>query len=102
LNYLVGAGRTDAETPEWAWWAIQPISSSTKEMGPGAWHDTMVDYWGYWNWQKFLVNAHKEHQVQQDVFQTFSKGLEPSSVSTWQGMAEMWEQDQTKPNLYEL
>jgi len=30
----------------------EPIANSTKEMGPGAHHDTINDHWGHWNWQK--------------------------------------------------
>jgi Kyakuja-Dileera-Zisupton transposase len=43
---------TDGEDPE-RWWAhINPMSMSTKEMGPGAWLDMLDDYAGAWNWQK--------------------------------------------------
>jgi hypothetical protein len=44
--------RTDGEDPE-RWWAhINPVSMSTKEMGPGARLDTLDDHAAAWNWQK--------------------------------------------------
>ena len=44
--------RTDGEDPE-RWWAhINPVSMSTKEMGPGARLDTLDDHAGAWNWRK--------------------------------------------------
>jgi len=36
--------RTNGEDPE-CWWAhINPVSMSIKEMGPGAWLDTLDDH----------------------------------------------------------
>ena len=44
--------RTDGEDPE-HWWAhINPVSMSTKEMGPGARLDTLDDHAAAWNWWK--------------------------------------------------
>jgi len=37
------------------WWAhINPMSISTKKMGPGTWLDTLNDHSGAWNWQKIM------------------------------------------------
>ncbi|KAG1853668.1 hypothetical protein F4604DRAFT_1686257 [Suillus subluteus] len=47
-----GVGRTDGEAPEHGWANINPISSSTKEMGPGAQRDTLDNYFGDLNWKK--------------------------------------------------
>jgi hypothetical protein len=52
LNLLPGAGRTDGEGIERSWASLNPVANSTKEMGPGARHDTIDDHWGHWNWQK--------------------------------------------------
>jgi hypothetical protein len=44
--------RTDGENPE-RWWAhINPVSMSTKEMGPGARQDTLDDHASAWNFRK--------------------------------------------------
>jgi hypothetical protein len=52
LNYLKHSARTDGEEPE-RWWAhINPVSVSTREMGPGARYDTIDDHAAAWNWRK--------------------------------------------------
>ena len=52
LNYQQHMARTDGEDPE-RWWAhINPVSMSTKEMGPGARLDMLDDHAAAWNWQK--------------------------------------------------
>ena len=46
--------RIDGEDPE-RWWAhINPVSMSTKEMGPGARLDTIDDHARAWNWNKII------------------------------------------------
>ncbi len=52
LNYTPGAGRTDAEGIERNWAGSGPIASSTVEMGPGGFVDTLDDHWSHWNWRK--------------------------------------------------
>ena len=52
LNFLPYMARINGEDPE-RWWAhINPVSMSTKEMGPGAWLDTIDDHARAWNWNK--------------------------------------------------
>ena len=52
FNYLPHMAHTDGKDPE-CWWAhINPVSMSTKEMGPGARLDTLDDHACAWNWQK--------------------------------------------------
>jgi hypothetical protein len=52
FNYQPHMARTDGEDPE-RWWAhINPVSMSTKEMGPGARLDTLDDHAAAWNWRK--------------------------------------------------
>jgi hypothetical protein len=52
LNYQQYIARTDGEDPE-RWWAhINPVSISTKEMGPSARLDMLNDHAAAWNWQK--------------------------------------------------
>ena len=52
LNFLQYSARTDSEEPERWWSHINPVSMSTKEMGPGARHDTIDDHAAAWNWRK--------------------------------------------------
>jgi hypothetical protein len=52
FNFLRYSAETNGEDPE-RWWAhINPVSMSTKEMGPGAHLDTIDDHVGAWNWRK--------------------------------------------------
>lgn len=56
LNFKPGAGETDGEGIERNWGVtLNGAAPSTKEMGPGARHDTLDDHCGHANWQK-LVN----------------------------------------------
>lgn len=52
LNFKPGAGETDGEGIERNWGQTNGAAPSTKEMGPGARHDTLDDYCGFTNWQK--------------------------------------------------
>jgi Kyakuja-Dileera-Zisupton transposase len=54
LNFLKFMGRTDGEGIERWWSHINPVSMSTKEMGPGSRHDTIDDHAAAWNWQKIV------------------------------------------------
>ena len=45
-----GVGRMDGEGIEQDWSWINPAATSTKQMGPGARHDTLDDHWGDMNW----------------------------------------------------
>jgi hypothetical protein len=55
LNFLKYSARTNGEEPE-RWWAhINPVSMSTKEMGPSSRHDTIDDHAAAWNWRKITT-----------------------------------------------
>lgn len=54
LNLTPGAADTDGEGIERTWADIGPVSTSTREMGPGSRHDTLDDHWSHWNWQKLV------------------------------------------------
>ncbi|THU88945.1 hypothetical protein K435DRAFT_678933 [Dendrothele bispora CBS 962.96] len=49
LNYTPGVRRTDGEGIERPWANIGPVSTSTREMGPGTRHDTLDDHLHHWN-----------------------------------------------------
>jgi Kyakuja-Dileera-Zisupton transposase len=54
FDFLPYMAHTDGEDPE-RWWAhINPVSMSTKEMGPGARLDTLDDHTCAWNWRKIV------------------------------------------------
>lgn len=54
FNFTPNVGRTDGESPERGWAAMNPVSSSTKEMGPGSRRDTLDDHFGDYNWRKVV------------------------------------------------
>jgi Kyakuja-Dileera-Zisupton transposase len=54
LNFLQYMARMDGGDPE-RWWAhINPVSMSTKEMGPDTQLDTLDDHASAWNWHKII------------------------------------------------
>lgn len=52
FNFNSHVGRTDGEAPERGWSHINPVATSTREMGPGSRRDTLDDHFGDWNWKK--------------------------------------------------
>ncbi|KAG6819393.1 hypothetical protein H0H93_012240 [Arthromyces matolae] len=52
LNYTPGVGRTDGEGVERNWAFLNGAAPSTSQMGPGARHDTLDDFMGFWNFRK--------------------------------------------------
>jgi hypothetical protein len=52
LNLMPGVGHTDGEGIERNWAEMNQVANSTKEMGPGSWHDTLDDHFGHHNWRK--------------------------------------------------
>lgn len=55
FNLTPNVGRTDGESPERGWAAMNPVASSTKEMGPGSRRDTLDDHFGDYNWRKVIT-----------------------------------------------
>lgn len=54
LNYLPFSAETDGEDPERWWSHINPVSMSTKIMGPGSRQDTIDDHAASWNFRKII------------------------------------------------
>lgn len=52
FNFARGVGRTCGEGIEQGWAGQNPVSMSTKEMGPAARGETLDDHWGGWNFRK--------------------------------------------------
>lgn len=55
FNFTPHVGQTDGEAPERGWADINPVASSTREMGPGSRRDTLDDHFGDWNWKKIVA-----------------------------------------------
>ncbi|KAG6828010.1 hypothetical protein H0H92_009670 [Tricholoma furcatifolium] len=111
LNYTFGAGRTDGEAPERGWAEVNPLASSTKEMGPGSRRDCLDAHFGDYNWRKVVgmgptlfrkaraaASEMADHTI---VHMEFSATLPEESVLKWTEEVEAWEKDPTKPNPYD-
>ncbi|KAH7904935.1 hypothetical protein BJ138DRAFT_1106403 [Hygrophoropsis aurantiaca] len=112
IAYLPGAGRTDGEGIERSWAEMNPLASSTKEMGPGARHDALDDHFGFHNWEKNihlgdmlsrrLIVAIAERERQVNNFREVTDTLSVAVVKEWKGMLKSWEKDKSQPNPYEI
>ncbi|KAG6825919.1 hypothetical protein H0H92_001861 [Tricholoma furcatifolium] len=111
LNYTVGAGRTDGEAPERGWAEVNPLASSTKEMGPGSRRDCLDAHFGDYNWRKVVgmgptllrkaraaASEMADHTI---IHIEFSAALPKDSVLKWTAEVEAWEKDPTERNPYD-
>ncbi|KAI0054472.1 hypothetical protein BV25DRAFT_1817015, partial [Artomyces pyxidatus] len=113
LNYKLGVGITDGEAPERNWAALNGAAYSTKEMGPGARHDTLDDHCGNANWRRVanmgasivrrmktaVLNA-TEHV---EVFEDFTSHLiveRAEQVRDWIRAVEDWDRGMGDENPY--
>ncbi|KAG2137014.1 hypothetical protein DEU56DRAFT_871445 [Suillus clintonianus] len=112
LNLIKGMARTDSEAIERGWSNMNPIATSTREMGPGSRHDILDDHFGDWNWRKVsnlgpsLLKKLKEaipecYQHAVDL-RDFEEAIPSSSLSAWRKLVEDWEGDRSKPNPFEI
>lgn len=118
LNILRWSAQSNGEDPE-RWWAhLNPVSMSTRLMGPGARHDTLDDHAAAWNWRKitnfgtsllFLLAVISKnlfagesllHQFRQAVamrakhqalFIAFTKTFSAERIQQWDDMVTAWE-----------
>ncbi|KAG1733186.1 uncharacterized protein EDB91DRAFT_1330100 [Suillus paluster] len=112
FNFKSGVGRTNGEAPERGWANINPVASSTKEMGPGAQRDTLDDYFGDSNWKKlvglgasiFMKDALPERENHCEAFEDLDDGLRGeygATLEQWREQVEAWERDTAQPNPFE-
>ncbi|KAI5116865.1 hypothetical protein M0805_001747 [Coniferiporia weirii] len=111
LNLLPHSARMDGKGIECGWSHINPITMSTREMGPGFRHNTINDHWSAWNWRKIantstlllkkLVDAKNmlvKHKLQ---FAQISAPLSVSMIAGWNQMVMTWQKDPLHaPDLY--
>ncbi|KIK98410.1 hypothetical protein PAXRUDRAFT_31186 [Paxillus rubicundulus Ve08.2h10] len=93
FNWIKGVGHMDNEAPEQGWANINPIASSTKEMGPS----TML--------LKKIAEAIPEHNDHQEDFEELDSSLTakyPTQLSQWKQDVEAWEVDASNPNPFEV
>ena len=127
LSYRDGVGRTCGEEVEVTWAGTNPLGPSTREMGPGARHETLNGQWGGLNFrrilnfrkfifssmpilmlyiisgQEFLRNLRealdmcKKHT---QLFEQFSATFEPNTTIEWEKLINAWKKDRSQPNPY--
>ncbi|KAG1807133.1 uncharacterized protein BJ212DRAFT_1449387 [Suillus subaureus] len=105
LNLIKGMARTDGKAVECGWSNINPIATSTWEMGPGSRQDILDDHFGDLNWCKvcnlgpFLLWKLKEAIPEREQhildLQDFEEAIPPASLSEWRIMIVKWETDFT-------
>ncbi|KAL4259306.1 CxC2-like cysteine cluster KDZ transposase-associated domain-containing protein [Pleurotus pulmonarius] len=111
LSYLPWSAETDGEDPERWWSHINPVSMSTKIMGPGSRADTIDDHAAAWNWRK-IVNLGKSllGHYQKAVLMSarhaalhaeYSAEFSEADLTAWKQMIVDWETDRTNPNPFE-
>ncbi|KAI0054919.1 hypothetical protein BV25DRAFT_1787193, partial [Artomyces pyxidatus] len=114
FNFKLGVGVTDGEAPERNWAALNGAANSTREMGPGARHDTLDDHCGHANWRRVVkmgssivrrMKAAVENAAEHvEVFEQFTSHLiaeRAEQVQEWVCMVERWDAKDYRENPYE-
>ncbi|KAG1896035.1 uncharacterized protein F5891DRAFT_1130408 [Suillus fuscotomentosus] len=111
FNFIKGVGRTDGEAPEHGWANINPIVTSTREMGPGSRRNILDDHFNDWNWKKICAIGlifHRKYnfaliEVQErvDDLINFEASLAADELVEWRRDIEAWEADRSQLNLFE-
>ncbi|KAG2065107.1 hypothetical protein BDR04DRAFT_1122079 [Suillus decipiens] len=111
FNLIKGMARMDGEALERGWSNINPVATSTHQMGSGLRWDTLDDYFSNWNWCKvcnfgpFLLQKLKEAIPQQDHhvldLANFKQAISTESLESWCQMVEEWQSNQSNPNPFE-
>ncbi|KAG2028860.1 hypothetical protein BDR03DRAFT_1019255 [Suillus americanus] len=101
FNFSKNIGHMDGEAPERGWSNINPVASSTKEMGLGSWRDTLDNHFGDWNWKKVvglsstllrkIKEAKEESEVHQIAFEELNGALRLETMGLWMIMIKHWE-----------
>ncbi|KAJ2919067.1 hypothetical protein MD484_g1365, partial [Candolleomyces efflorescens] len=107
-----GAGLGDGEAPERGWGELNPLATSTREMGPGMRRDTLDYHFGDYNWRKMvrlgdsllkkMVTATSEVAEHVIAHQELEATLNADQLRLWKDAVVAWELDGSNPNPYEL
>ncbi|KAG6808450.1 hypothetical protein H0H92_004084 [Tricholoma furcatifolium] len=113
LNYTSGVSRTDGEGVERNWSWLNGATPSTSQMGPGARHDTLDDFMGFYNYRKVvefgdtllknMVTAIPQAILHQNAFRAFMDGLRKEhleDLKKWEKMRVDWENNPKMPDPY--
>ncbi|KAG1878131.1 hypothetical protein DFJ58DRAFT_712725 [Suillus subalutaceus] len=110
---LRGMGHTDGEALEHGWPNINPVATSTREMGPGSQCDTLDNHFGDFNRKKVanlgisllrkLKAAIPERDQHQCDFHELNETLiaeRMEEVAIWKQGVEKWEADMSATNPF--
>ncbi|KAJ2936112.1 hypothetical protein H1R20_g975, partial [Candolleomyces eurysporus] len=107
-----GAGLGDGEAPERGWGELNPLATSTREMGPGTRRDTLDYHFGDYNWRKIIrlgnsllkkmVTATSDVAEHVIVHQKLEATLDGEQLRSWMEAMTAWELDPANPNPYEV
>lgn len=107
LNYIVGVGLSDFETPERVWAGHNSLGNSTKTHGPGSRHFILDDNFNFWNWLKYIslgetyrrkyIAAVAHRNLQVEAHKGLTEALDGAMVKDWERCCEIWEQDDSHP-----
>ena len=126
LGFRDGVGRTCGEEVEVTWASTNLLGPSTREMGPGARHETLNAQWGGMNFRRIIVfrkcitlirwpysliysgqeflrhlkealDMRKKHR---QLFQEFTDTFRPETTNSWQKLVDNWRKDRSQPNPY--
>lgn len=126
LSFRNGVGRTCGEEVESTWAGTNPLGPSTREMGPGARHETLNGQWGGLNFRRIIVfrkcitsiglpyslinlgqeflrhlkEAFSMREKHQQLFKQFTNTFEPQTIASWQKLIDTWRKDRSQPNPY--
>ncbi|KAJ7242525.1 hypothetical protein C8J57DRAFT_1526216 [Mycena rebaudengoi] len=95
--WFKGEGCTHGETVEQNWEFLNGAAGSTKMMGPGSWHLTMEDMFGFHNWRRTVSYREVLGRQMAENVEAFNMGLVaevPEIVAQWKGWVKDWESRQ--------
>ncbi|KAJ6532331.1 hypothetical protein DFH09DRAFT_1408462 [Mycena vulgaris] len=102
-------GMTDGEAPERGWSNLNPLATSTAEMGPGMRRDTINDAFNDWNHKKIIGFGELLQMIASYCRADNAAGgwalkkireCVPEMITTMDEEVEAWEEDATNPNPF--
>ena len=127
LSFRDGVGRTCGEEVEGTWAGTNPLGPSTREMGPGARHETLNGQWGGLNFRRILSfrkffysskpilmlyiilgkdflrhlkEALEMREKHKQLFEQFTATFQPNTITSWEKLITDWKGDRSLPNPY--
>ncbi|KAJ2935666.1 hypothetical protein H1R20_g1427, partial [Candolleomyces eurysporus] len=107
-----GAGLGDGEAPEHGWGELNPLATSTREMGPGTCRDTLDYHFGNYNWRKIvrlsdsllkkMVTATSDVAEHIIAHQELESTISLEKLQTCTEAMLAWELNPSSPNPYEI